>query len=148
MTGCERVLELLSDGNPHHHIELYRLGVVAHSRVSDLRKRGHTIVCWRDGDHSMYQLLSVDGLSNPGREASLPEQVHAAHHGAGDGGPSTNNSSPSGDAVTSPGVTAELALPAHALVAAEPRGDVGEGGVNDLERRASSPTQLSLLGAF
>ena len=57
MTHCERVLDLLSDGKPHSAMELYRLGCIAHSRVSDLRKRGHVIECWRAGDDYLYQLL-------------------------------------------------------------------------------------------
>ena len=58
MTHNERVLRLLSDGQPHSHRELYGLYVIAHSRVSDLRKRGHVIESWRDGDDYMYQLCS------------------------------------------------------------------------------------------
>jgi hypothetical protein len=61
MTHAQRVLDLLSDGKPHQHHELYRLGVIAHSRVADLRKRGHNIVCWtervRGETVSVYQLL-------------------------------------------------------------------------------------------
>jgi len=65
MTHNERVLRLLSDGRPHTHHELYDLHVVAHSRISDLRKRGHVIESWRDGDNYVYQLsptqLSLTG---------------------------------------------------------------------------------------
>jgi hypothetical protein len=61
MTHCQRVLELLSDGQPHTHHELYRLNVIAHSRVAELRKRGHKIACWTAKDNgetvSVYQLL-------------------------------------------------------------------------------------------
>lgn len=59
MTHAEKVLALLSDGEPHGHMEGYRLGVMLHSRVADLRKRGHNIVCWRDGDNYLYQLLGT-----------------------------------------------------------------------------------------
>ena len=67
MTHNARVLALLSDGKPHTHHELYALGVVAHSRVSDLRKRlrlqGRDIAHWRarDGGEtvSVYQLVSL-----------------------------------------------------------------------------------------
>lgn len=55
-TQCDRVLALLSDGKPHAHLELYRLGCVAHSRVAELRRRGHDIRCWRDGDDYLYKL--------------------------------------------------------------------------------------------
>lgn len=82
MTHCERVLELLSDGQPHTHHELYALHVIAHSRISDLRKQGHLIEQWRDGDDYLYRLLDErrrdDGtgtvpLCDP--EAALVEQA-------------------------------------------------------------------------
>ncbi len=57
MTHNERVLDLLSDGLPHSHHEIYRLFVIGHSRVADLRKQGYRIDQWRDGDNYMYQLL-------------------------------------------------------------------------------------------
>ena len=68
MTHNERVLDLLSDGEPHSHHELYDLRVVAHSRVAALRSQGHTIECWRaDGLH-WYRLLDQghedDGAGN------------------------------------------------------------------------------------
>lgn len=56
-THNERVLELLSDGRPHSHHELYGLHVIAHSRVADLRKQGYDIVQWREGELYLYQLL-------------------------------------------------------------------------------------------
>jgi hypothetical protein len=54
---------MLSDGKPHTHLELYALGTVAHSRVSDLRKKGHAIEQWRDGDLYLYRLLSPAPVS-------------------------------------------------------------------------------------
>ena len=65
MTHCERVLDLLSDGQPHTYRELYDLRVMAHSRVADLRKRGHVIDCWRDGDDYLYQLKASPSASSP-----------------------------------------------------------------------------------
>ena len=56
-THCERVLQLLSDHRPHSHHELYALHVIAHSRISDLRKRGHVIEQWREGDDYLYRLV-------------------------------------------------------------------------------------------
>lgn len=56
MTHCDRVLNMLSDGKPHSYREGYGLGVILHSRVADLRKRGHKIRQWRDGDDYLYQL--------------------------------------------------------------------------------------------
>jgi len=61
MTHKQKVLALLRDGKPHTHHELYALGCVAHSRVADLRRDGHNIVCWSQISHggrvSIYQLL-------------------------------------------------------------------------------------------
>ena len=57
MTPNERVLALLKDRQPHTHHELYSLYVVAHSRISDLRKQGYEIAQWRDGDSYVYQLV-------------------------------------------------------------------------------------------
>ena len=39
----ERILELLSDGRWHDHHSLYAIGCVAHSRLAELRARGHQI---------------------------------------------------------------------------------------------------------
>lgn len=49
MTGCDRVLERLKQGPATAH-ELYQLGVIAHSRISDLRRKGYVIECDRDAD--------------------------------------------------------------------------------------------------
>jgi hypothetical protein len=66
MTGKQRILQVLENGRPHSHRELYRLGVMVHSRVADLRKDGHNIECrWEDNQY-WYRLLesaTVDGLS-------------------------------------------------------------------------------------
>lgn len=56
MTGCERVLARLRKG-PASHLELYQLGVIAHSRIADLRRKGYQIGCERDGDLYVYSLL-------------------------------------------------------------------------------------------
>lgn len=58
-THNERVLQLLSDGKPHTHTELYGLHVIAHSRISDLRKKGHKIISWREGDQYLYELVAA-----------------------------------------------------------------------------------------
>jgi hypothetical protein len=58
LSGCDRILALLADGREHGHLELYRLGTVAHSRVSDLRRRGYVISMRRHGDDYLYQLVS------------------------------------------------------------------------------------------
>lgn len=59
MTDCDRLLQVLSDGQPHSHRELYRLGMIVHSRISDLRRKGHNISQWRDGDLYWYELGAV-----------------------------------------------------------------------------------------
>ncbi len=46
-TQCQRLLAVLSDGRPHRSLDLYRMGLgVVHSRVADLRARGHQVACW------------------------------------------------------------------------------------------------------
>ena len=55
-THKQRVYMLLSDGRPHRSGEGYRLGVMLHSRVADLRRDGHVIECHRDGPDYVYQL--------------------------------------------------------------------------------------------
>jgi hypothetical protein len=73
VTHCDRVLALLSDGEPHDHHSLYALNVIAHSRVSELRKRGHTIEMWREDDLYFYRLLS-EGQATP---SASPFAEHA-----------------------------------------------------------------------
>lgn len=65
MTDTARLLEVLSDGEPHGHRELYRLGMIVHSRVSDLRKQGHVIAAWREGDTYWYQLTPLGAAVPP-----------------------------------------------------------------------------------
>lgn len=64
MTHKQRVLELLSDGRPHSHMEGYRLGVMMHSRVADLRRDGYRIDCERDGDFYVYRLALDSGTGD------------------------------------------------------------------------------------
>lgn len=84
MTHKQRVLELLRDGQPHSHKEGYALGAMLHSRVADLRRDGHEIKCWRDGDLSMYQLVSFaqpePGIIQP------PQEDHATGSGCASDG--------------------------------------------------------------
>jgi hypothetical protein len=63
MTHKQKVLALLSDGRPHGHMELYRLGCIAHSRIADLRRDGHVIECERTEAGYSYRLVSspLDG---------------------------------------------------------------------------------------
>ena len=89
MTHNEKVLALLSDGKPHTHHEIYGLFVIGHSRIADLRKRGHIIESWRDGDDYLYQLCagepsvssptSTDGLrSEVGNAVDIPSSASPA----------------------------------------------------------------------
>jgi hypothetical protein len=65
MTHKQRVLQLLSDNEPHSHMEGYRLGVMLHSRVADLRRDGYTIKCWHEKDKWLYQLFGT--VQKPGQ---------------------------------------------------------------------------------
>lgn len=49
MSDCQRLLEALRTG-PKSASELYGLHMIVHSRVADLRKRGHLINCSRVGN--------------------------------------------------------------------------------------------------
>lgn len=64
-SGCERLLRILGDGEWHTARELYaNTSCVVHSRISDLRKRGHLIDYRRtDGNDASgheYRLVSSD----------------------------------------------------------------------------------------
>ena len=81
MTHKQRVLQLLADNQPHSHLEGYRLGVMLHSRVSDLRKDGYTIKCWAEDGLYLYQLFggvrengnaTTDGLAVSDRSPGQP----------------------------------------------------------------------------
>ena len=85
MTHAELVLELLSDGEPHSHHEGYRLGVMLHSRVSNLRKRGYEIRCWRDGNDYLYQLGGRDKDSFASGEHQSPPDNQSGTVREGDG---------------------------------------------------------------
>ena len=92
MTHNDRVLALLSDGRPHSHHELYGLHVIAHSRVSDLRKRGHVIESWREGSDYLYQLTSG---TEPGGQSPPQGRPWVAPQSAGEAEYPLSPSSPS-----------------------------------------------------
>lgn len=86
MTDCDFILEVLSDHQPHSLNEILRrsfeqrgCGLTVHSRVADLRKRGH-VIHWRNdakarrGDASIYTLASLN--SAPVSPSPLPEVRH------------------------------------------------------------------------
>lgn len=77
-----RVLELLADGQPHHHHELYELMVVAHSRVADLRRFGYAIRTWqapdqRTGERLHWYELQRVPVEAPAIERTLGEPARA-----------------------------------------------------------------------
>lgn len=88
-THCDRVLDLLADGRWHSHMEGYQLGVILHSRVADLRRRGHRIDCRRDGDLYLYRLVAVrgEGACVPGA-AGAPEAPRPPARSGPDAAPS------------------------------------------------------------
>jgi hypothetical protein len=107
VTHTARVLALLSDGKPHTHHELYALGVIAHSRVADLRKQGHVIACWtaKDNDErvSVYQLVQDRDFPLPLEAAEAIEDAPAASSGSGEiGSGQTSTSQADGNAATDP----------------------------------------------
>lgn len=62
MTHAEMILDLLRDGRWHTASELYALHVIAHSRIAELRRKGHVIEHRQVGRGSAgheYRLLTV-----------------------------------------------------------------------------------------
>lgn len=56
VSDTQRLLQVLSDGQPHPHDQLYGLGMMVHSRIANLRARGYTIVCTRLAGKYWYTL--------------------------------------------------------------------------------------------
>lgn len=88
MTGNERVLQALSDGRWHTHLELYGLGVVLHSRISELRSPkggGHNILMRRESGYDMerrvrtttywYRLMPPAALEGDAPAAASPSSA-------------------------------------------------------------------------
>jgi hypothetical protein len=63
VTQGQRILAILNDGKRHSHHEFYGFCVL-HSRISDLRKKGHSIVCFKTGGVYEYQLFG--SVQEPG----------------------------------------------------------------------------------
>lgn len=110
MTGCERVLARLQQG-PATAAELYDLGVIAHSRVAELRKHGHVIRCERTRDENnaqsyTYRLLdgaATDSLVVGGHTGTIAAPSSSRAHDPGHGvtrdawtGPSYPDETPRG----------------------------------------------------
>lgn len=106
MTDCDRLLAVLQDGNPHTHHELYKLGMIVHSRVADLRKRGYNIRSWKAKTHRdhagrdhyahFYRLVTLDA---PDASPAPPtaEAAHPNHHPGRDGLAPASGASSVGD---------------------------------------------------
>jgi len=74
VTGCDRIIARLADG-PATAAELYATTYsVVHSRIAELRKRGHVIECehvkGETGASSyIYRLVGEAGTTQPGQTA-------------------------------------------------------------------------------
>ena len=68
MTGKQQALEILADGVPHSHRELYSRLRANPNVISKLRKDGHFIHTWRAGGEWWYQLR----YSPPSRPKPAP----------------------------------------------------------------------------
>jgi hypothetical protein len=59
-SDCERLAEFLEKNARYPNVvsyrRLYRLGIMVHSRVANLRTRGYDIRVLRDGSDYLYQL--------------------------------------------------------------------------------------------
>jgi hypothetical protein len=68
----ERILEILRDGRWHTNHEFYSFSVL-HSRVSELRSRGHEIEMRRSGgQEATYEYRLVAPLRDPSARPSFP----------------------------------------------------------------------------
>jgi hypothetical protein len=116
VTQGQRVMLILNDGEPHAHHEFYGFCVL-HSRISELRKKGFNIACWRDGDNYVYQLLpSLETVREPGEVAAT-----AADSDPPASGPSSTTSG------GSPLATAVQEVSSEAGSAPSPREDPQQG---------------------
>lgn len=64
MTQNARILQVLADRDWHSHHEFYGWCVL-HSRISELRRRGHRIETRRQGDLYLYRLAPAGVLPEP-----------------------------------------------------------------------------------
>lgn len=123
---CARVLEVLQDGQPHPVPEIHdRAGTMRlNSRVAELRKQGHNIVCSRVPGRSgaagyAYQLVGSVKDAAPGVLRVPENEPQGASGGAsGEGNePGTGAAQTSGQRVTARGGVEQAPLrrqPAHA----------------------------------
>lgn len=73
---CDRILAVLADGREHSHHEFYGWCVL-HSRVAELRKRGHRIEQRRAGDLYLYRLLN-SAVAHPAEAAPVRDLANRA----------------------------------------------------------------------
>jgi hypothetical protein len=100
MSQCSRVLEVLRDHRIHTMEEIHqRAGTMRlNSRISDLRKMGYNIACFKTGRVYRYQLLPLlETVQTPGETAAT-----AAASGPPASGPSSTSGGPSPDAAVGP----------------------------------------------
>ena len=74
MSQSTRILAVLADGKPHSTAELYRRvgGMILHSRVAELRKRGYRISCEYVGGSGAEAYVYTLEDSAAGPNGSLP----------------------------------------------------------------------------
>jgi hypothetical protein len=88
-TDCAKLLDALADGAPHSFRDLYRLGLMVHSRTADLRRRGYVIqVKWgrnKFGDRDyLYTLVSCPAPATKSPPDARGGPVAGDEAGAGD----------------------------------------------------------------
>lgn len=77
LSQCDRILAFLADGEPHTMTRVHQaVGFCRlNSRVSELRKRGHRIECWRDGADYVYRLVSLGEGPSSRSDGSSPSET-------------------------------------------------------------------------
>lgn len=80
-TQNERVLALLKTGPKSTHEILREVPCIVHSRVAELRERGHQIDCQRKGDLYIYELHDSADHPGPGAEQPAPLSVPGTGNG-------------------------------------------------------------------
>ena len=75
MSQCKQILQVLSDGREHEMRDIHQaVGFCRlNSRVSELRSRGHEIMCRRAGEFYFYRLVLNEAPEPPSSCASLPQ---------------------------------------------------------------------------
>lgn len=142
MSGATRILARLRQG-PATAAELYALHCVVHSRISELRKQGHRIVCERTPGETgpeayVYRLVGESLREREGVEGGIPSTS-----GAKDTAASRAPSRSLSDLLTDRGrgATAATAIPFH-----DPSLGDGEDGLSTGAPHSSGPDPQSSEG--